>query len=872
MSEIKAGVILRFEYGLPTGIESYSGYVDYEDKISGREDKSIAYSVYANFYMDNPDKTSGLFDADKDMLSPKEKMRYKDLYDMAQENGSPMWRPIISFDNRWLSMMGIYDAGTHTVNVKEIQTATRLCVKRMLENEKLEGTKWTAAIHHNTDNIHVHVSIVQPCPINDWSKNNPKFKLKSFNRGKSAVVNYMMENQKEFNKIRQISRKKILDKGYDTIIRDEKLKEKLETLYRDLPSDRRLWKYNMNAISSYRGRIDEITKIYLEKYCKDDYKILQGLLIIQQQKYELAYGGTNDYAENQIRDLYVRIGNQVLREGLNYKSGRKQEVNPGISIQIQDTVKEEIQSETKLEADPDVEFKVSEKSLEAFPIQDEKNMSSKNFLSVVNENIKMKRDFSEPLGKEQELDVKLSSKFLDTWVKGTFREFFKENKMARKEIFSLVDESEKVRNFHFMGTGINEENPLLMYTIGEMYQYGRGVEIDVDTAEVYFKKSFELFAKYEGCIFSKKENNEFDLKGYLQYRIGKQYERGQGVKVDFKQAQKWYEESNIEYARFALGNIYFYGEGENKNFEKAFLFYRSTEIPFAQLKCAVMTEKGIGVEKNLEQAEKYYIKAFSGFEKAEKHEQNDLFEYQLGCLLYEGKGCEKDIEKSIKYLEMATKKKNIHAQYKLSMIYIEQNIEEKIPKALKMLYELADEGNHALAQYTLGRIYIDGTEGNLDIQKGIRYLEQSAKQGNEYAQYYLGRAYLEGEKIEQDPEKGLKYLKLSAKQGNKYMQYYLGRIYLEGRYVDRDIEKGLNYLRLSEAQGNEYAKKYLEHRARYSGIRREYRNYGNGSIMKVMSKLKQASSNEVQRRISQQRYKELERELRKEHSENIEYD
>lgn len=315
MSGIVAGVVLKFEYGMPSEPKVYSGYLDYEDKEIAKQNGSLAYASYPTYYMDNPEKTSGLFTKDKDVLSESDIEKYKEIYNIAQENGSPMWRPILSFDNRWLYQMGIYDPETQIVNVRELESATRKCVHTMLENEKMEGVVWTAAIHHNTDNIHVHISMVQPVPMKDWKKESPKFKVKSFERGKSSVVNYMMDNQMEFNMIQDLSRNRILGHGYDTIIRDQDLKERLEKLYAKLPDDKRLWKYNMNAMQPYRDEIDQITSIYLERHCGEDFERLKGALSIQQQRYEQAYGKTNDYAQNQIDDLYTRMGNQILAEG-----------------------------------------------------------------------------------------------------------------------------------------------------------------------------------------------------------------------------------------------------------------------------------------------------------------------------------------------------------------------------------------------------------------------------------------------------------------------------------------------------------------------------------------------------------------------------
>lgn len=45
---------------------------------------------------------------------------------------------------------------------KKIYEATRKAVSKMLKSEGLENAVWSAAIHFNTDNIHVHIATVEP--------------------------------------------------------------------------------------------------------------------------------------------------------------------------------------------------------------------------------------------------------------------------------------------------------------------------------------------------------------------------------------------------------------------------------------------------------------------------------------------------------------------------------------------------------------------------------------------------------------------------------------------------------------------------------------------------------------------------------------
>ena len=90
---------------------------------------------------------------------------------------------------------------------------------------------------------------------------------------------------------------------------------------------------------------------------------------------------------------------------------------------------------------------------------------------------------------------------------------------------------------------------------------------DVEQAEPYIKGS---------------ETNSFDLKSYVQYRIGKQYKRGWGTEKDVQEAIQWFENSDTDYARYALGNIYYRGDMWNKITKKHFRYFRGFQIHHLQ--------------------------------------------------------------------------------------------------------------------------------------------------------------------------------------------------------------------------------------------------------------------------------------------------
>lgn len=182
-SDIKAGIVLvnAFTTG---GADSYNAYIDYIDRNEATRNAHYNEFVIKDLkkngtnhnnanensadyigYMDNPEKTGGIFTASQDSLTSEQKKALKAAFRKAQSNKSIMWQSILSFDNRWLDKYGIYDPSTHSLNEEKIRQVTRLCVTKMQKEENLGNAIWSASIHYNTDNIHVHVAMVEPIPM-----------------------------------------------------------------------------------------------------------------------------------------------------------------------------------------------------------------------------------------------------------------------------------------------------------------------------------------------------------------------------------------------------------------------------------------------------------------------------------------------------------------------------------------------------------------------------------------------------------------------------------------------------------------------------------------------------------------------------------
>src|SRR5699024_1701700 len=151
------------------------------------------------------EKQGELFTSSKDRLDGKEKQTVKEQFQLAQQNESPMWQDVISFDNEWLAKQGLYDEATHTVDDTKIRSIVQETMQAMLQAEGMQQSAvWTASLHYNTDNIHVHVATVETHPTrermnvldkdsNTWHEEyRGKRKPKTLDKMKSKVANNIL--------------------------------------------------------------------------------------------------------------------------------------------------------------------------------------------------------------------------------------------------------------------------------------------------------------------------------------------------------------------------------------------------------------------------------------------------------------------------------------------------------------------------------------------------------------------------------------------------------------------------------------------------------------------------------------------------------
>ena len=327
MSEtVTPGVVLKTKFVTANkkGFQDYVQYVDREEAKGKGDAHRSMFSLY-NHYMDDPDKTSALFTQQSDHLSVEGKQGIKSLFEQAQKKNSIMWQDVITFDNDWLQKRGVYDSKTHTLDEDALKQVTRKSMQSMMKKEGLqESAVWSAAIHYNTDNIHIHVATVEPNPTRERGKRKPK----TLDAMKSEVVNGLLDRTQERNQINSLIRDHMVNaKKENSSMKwsNREMKPLFLDVYNHLPKDKRQWHYGYQTLNPIRPKIDELTTRYLDKYHGKDMKQLHEKLDQEVNELKQAYGdGPKDkkryqhYKQNKLDDLYKRMGNAFLQEMKRY--------------------------------------------------------------------------------------------------------------------------------------------------------------------------------------------------------------------------------------------------------------------------------------------------------------------------------------------------------------------------------------------------------------------------------------------------------------------------------------------------------------------------------------------------------------------------
>ncbi len=825
MSNKSPGVVVVTTFCGPNQ-KYFAGFISYMDRPEAVRRKYIEeYDIFAGYmdYMGNPDKSlgmdfekpekiSGLFTAQKDTLSEDEIQSLKTVYTDAQDKGSLMWQTVLSFDNDWLAQMGVYDSTLQILDEKRMRNVARSAINKMLEKEGLQNGVWSASFHYNTDNIHVHISTVEPVPMRPkkryeqyevvqvdgkWQYKkelNPetgkmeripildekgnivekeeyvgRFRESSLKAAKSTIVRELV-NDKELNiEINNLIRQRLVQSMKEYVLYDdEEFCSRFLALYEKLPENKGVCNYRNSAMSHLRMEIDDLTELYIKKYHEGDFERLQDKLRLQESRYQAAYGDSDDtYVQNKLDDLYYRMGNAILRQLKEYDKSVKQK------------------EETILMPEPEPEALEPDWQEDARENEEQEKAPEPDWQEEI-------------LG---DCDDVAELFFEPEELKGYYLNWKDGYSEARDLIYvdhNYADAMETLQQLSQNG------NVLAIGELGNIYHFGRGVDSDEELAQSYYEEALKGFM---ACYKSNPR--------YCAYRIGKQHLYGQGTEKDAKKAASYLQEAadeNHSYAMYLLGGLYLQGNGVERNVDIALNYYiDAAELnnPYAQYKLGQIYEKGEVTDKNAEKAYFYYADALHAFLKQDGKDDNML--YRIGTMYLNGRGTSVDYRSAEAFLHEAAELNHQLAIYQLGRLYLmAENPERNVEKGIEYLKQAAENEN-MYAMYQLGQIYEKGEIVQTDSDVSYAFYEKALQQylkveeKDETLYYRIGMMYLHGKGTSIDYEKAVEHLQAAANLDNALAMYQLGKLYLSDEGVAVDEEKALDYFINAADHGNAFA-------------------------------------------------------------------
>ena len=146
------------------------------------------------------------------------------------------------------------------------------------------------------------------------------------------------------------------------------------------------------------------------------------------------------------------------------------------------------------------------------------------------------------------------------------------------------------------------------------------------------------------------------------------------------------------------------------------------------------------------------------FEESWRCGCNDSLQY-LSSAYLKGKGIQRNAEKGMHYLELASEAGNLKASLEFAEhLWKGIDIEKNLPHAVAVLKKLNDSN----AYYMLGEIFHE----NAEYERACDYYLKGAENNHVYAQYSVALAYATGQGVKRDMQEAKKWLKSAALLGH----------------------------------------------------------------------------------------------------------
>lgn len=272
------------------------------------------------------DTLIGFYSSEQKHLKLKDAEHAREMLRKGRDNGSVLWEPVISFDNDFLEREGILNRKTGELHDDILKEASYKMMNEAIKREKLNKPYWSASIHRNTDNIHIHFALVEQENSRDIitykgeKEPKAKFKLSTIYAMKSAFSNELIDITKAQDRItkdRNKLREVVIENAKEQM-KSPSFQKELNSLMKMLPDNHKQWQYaTLHKINpKITDQVDKITNHLLQG--NKDYDEWSDLVKDVDELYKGQYGESQNenkqYGINQFQDLQKRCGNKLLTE------------------------------------------------------------------------------------------------------------------------------------------------------------------------------------------------------------------------------------------------------------------------------------------------------------------------------------------------------------------------------------------------------------------------------------------------------------------------------------------------------------------------------------------------------------------------------
>lgn len=201
----------------------------------------------------------------------------------------------------------------------------------------------------------------------------------------------------------------------------------------------------------------------------------------------------------------------------------------------------------------------------------------------------------------------------------------------------------------------------------------------------------------------------------------------------------------------------------------------SKAIPAFEAGQALFKEK-----RYTEALRKYIQAALLGHLKAQR---------RLGVMYLEGIGCNKDYLSALKWLKIASERKDVHAQERLANMYRRGlGVDEDVETAIYW-YHRSKELGSVQSTFELASCYERGEGTTQDCDEATRLFMLAAEQGHSGARYHVGLAYELGQGLDQNTQEAIDWYILAIQGGNEKANIRLWSLVDDGDFVPETAEE-----------------------------------------------------------------------------------